>query len=80
MGAIVSGFSNIGKSYIKRNNYVVNCIDLDSHYFNKVEGWISGYVDCLLSLKETYDYVFITTYGDILNKLNKSKRKIRKYR
>lgn len=70
MGVIVSGFSNIGKSYIKNNN-VVNCIDLDSHYFNKVDGWISVYVDCLLSLKETYDYVFITTHGDILNELNK---------
>ena len=61
---IVGVFSNIEKNYI-RNNYVVNCIDLDRHNFNKVEGWI-----CLLSLKETYDYVFITTHGDILNELS----------
>ena len=29
------------------------------------------YVECVLALKEKYDYVLITTYGEVLNELNK---------
>ena len=29
------------------------------------------YVECVLALKEKHDYVLITTYGEVLNELNK---------
>lgn len=29
------------------------------------------YVECVLALKEKYDYVLITAYGEVLNELNK---------
>lgn len=75
MGIIVSGFSNIGKSFLSQKKDI-NCIDLDTCYFNKIEGWINIYVECLLALKEKYNYVLITTHGSVLNELNKSKYKI----
>ncbi len=72
MGKIISGFSNIGKSsfqkYRKESVY-----DLDTCYFNKIEGWVSIYIDCILALKEKYDYVFITTHGEVLKELEKRK-------
>lgn len=70
MGIIVSGFSNIGKSFLSQKKDI-NCIDLDTCYFNKIEGWINIYVECLLALKEKYNYVLITTHGSVLNELNK---------
>ncbi len=70
MGVIISGFSNIGKSYLIKNNSI-NCIDFDTCYFKKIDNWINIYVECVLALKEKYDYVLITTYGEILNELNK---------
>ena len=70
MGKIISGFSNIGKSsfinYKKASVY-----DLDTCYFNKIDNWVPIYIDCLLALSEIYDYVFITTYGDVLKELEK---------
>lgn len=70
MGVIISGFSNIGKSYLIKNKNI-NCIDFDTCYFKKIDNWINIYVECVLALKEKYDYVLITTYGEILNELNK---------
>lgn len=70
MGVIISGFSNIGKSYLIKNKNI-NCIDFDTCYFKKINNWINIYVECVLALKEKYDYVLITTYGEILNELNK---------
>ena len=70
MGVIISGFSNIGKSYLIKNNSI-NCIDFDTCCFKKIDNWINIYVECVLALKEKYDYVLITTYGEILNELNK---------
>lgn len=55
--------------YLKKKD--INCIDLDTCYFNKIEGWINIYVECLLALKEEYNYVLITTHGSVLNELNK---------
>ena len=70
MGIIISGFSNIGKSYLKKYKNI-NCIDLDTCYFNKIDNWINIYIECLLALKEKYDCVLITTYGDVLQELNR---------
>ena len=70
MGVIISGFSNIGKIYLIKNKNI-NCIDFDTCYFKKINNWINIYVECVLALKEKYDYVLITTYGEILNELNK---------
>lgn len=70
MGIIVSGFSNVGKSYLSREKGI-SCIDLDTCYFNKVDNWTTIYIECMLALKEKYDYVLITTYGEILYELNK---------
>lgn len=70
MGVIISGFSNIGKSYLIKNKNI-NCIDFDTCYFKKIDNWINIYVECVLALKEKYDYVLITTYGEILHELNK---------
>ncbi len=70
MGIIISGFSNIGKSFLTQNKNV-NCIDMDTRYFNKIDDWVNIYIECILALKEKYDYVLITTYGDVLQKLNK---------
>lgn len=70
MGVIISGFSNIGKSTLKE--FVdVNYIDLDTCYFKKIDNWVNIYIECILALKEKYDYVLITTYGDVLHELNK---------
>ena len=65
LGIIISGFSNIGKSSLTKYKKI-NCIDLDTSYFNKIDNWINIYIECILALKEKYDYVLITTYGDIL--------------
>lgn len=70
MGKIISGFSNIGKSSLMKSKSV-NCIDLDTCYFNKIDGWVDIYIECILALQNKYDYVLITTYGDVLKKLNK---------
>jgi len=72
LGIIVSGFSNIGKSSLK-NYKNINYIDLDTCYFNKIDNWVNVYIECVLALSEKYDYVFITTYGDVLHELNKRK-------
>lgn len=70
MGKIVSGFSNIGKSSL--SNYKdIHYIDFDTCYFKKNDNWVSIYIDCVLALQDKYDYVFITTYGDILEELEK---------
>lgn len=76
MGIIISGFSNIGKSSLGKFKNV-HYIDLDTCYFNKIDNWVNIYIECLLGLKEKYDYVLITTYGDVLHELNK--RKIKYY-
>ena len=69
MGKIISGFSNIGKSTLSNNkNYKV--IDFDTHYFRKEGDWVEMYIECMLALQEKYDFVFITTYGDVLKVLN----------
>ena len=70
MGVIISGFSNIGKIYLIKNKNI-NCIDFDTCYFKKIDNWVNIYVECVLALKEKYDYVLITTYGEVLNELNK---------
>lgn len=70
MGVIVSGFSNIGKSSLKKYKDIC-CIDLDTCYFNKIDNWVNVYIECILALKEKYDCVLITTYGDVLQELNK---------
>lgn len=70
MGIIISGFSNIGKSSLREFKNV-NYIDLDTCYFKKIDNWIDIYIECILALKEKYDYVLITTYGDVLYELNK---------
>lgn len=64
MGVIISG------CYLIKNKNI-NCIDFDTCYFKKIDNWINIYVECVLALKEKYDYVLITTYGEILNELNK---------
>ena len=69
MGIIVSGFSNIGKSSLTKYKNI-KCIDFDTHYFRKEDGWVDMYVECLLALSCKYDYVFITTHGVMLEKLN----------
>ena len=70
MGKIVSGFSNIGKSSL--SNYKdIHYIDFDTCYFKKIDNWVNIYIDCLLALQDKYEYVFITTYGDILEELEK---------
>lgn len=77
MGIIISGFSNIGKSSLKEYKNI-NYIDLDTCYFNKIDSsWINIYIECILALKDKYDYVLITTHGDVLHELNK--RKIKYY-
>ncbi len=77
MGIIISGFSNIGKSSLKEYKNI-NYIDLDTCYFNKTDpSWINIYIECILALKDKYDYVLITTHGDVLHELNK--RKIKYY-
>lgn len=77
MGVIISGFSNIGKSSLKEYKNI-NYIDLDTCYFNKIDSsWINIYIECILALKDKYDYVLITTYGDVLHELNK--RRIKYY-
>lgn len=70
MGIIISGFSNIGKSSLKKFKDI-NYIDFDTHFFRKDEGWEKMYVECLLALSSKYDYVFITTHGVMLEELNK---------
>lgn len=70
MGLIISGFSNIGKSSLK-NYKDINYIDLDTCYFNKIDGWIDIYIECILALKSKYNFVFITTHGEVLKELNK---------
>ena len=37
MGVIISGFSNIGKSYITKNSNI-SSFDLDTTYFKKLPG------------------------------------------
>ncbi len=69
MGIIVSGFSNIGKSSLLQHKDIKS-IDFDTHYFKKVENWEKIYVECVLALKEVYDYVLITTHGVMLEELN----------
>lgn len=72
MGVIISGFSNIGKSYISKNSNI-SSFDLDTTYFKKLPGsnWEEVYVECARGLNEIYDYVFITTYGEPLQIMNK---------
>ena len=72
MGVIISGFSNIGKSYISKNSNI-SSFDLDTTYFKKLPGsnWEEVYVECASGLSEIYDYVFITTYGEPLHIMNK---------
>ena len=72
MGVIISGVSNIGKSYIS-NNSNISSFDLDTTYFKKLPGsnWEEVYVECARGLSEIYDYVFITTYGEPLQIMNK---------
>ena len=70
MGIIISGFSNIGKSSLKKFKDI-NYIDFDTHFFRKEEGWEKMYVECLLALSSKYDYVFITTHGVMLEELIK---------
>ena len=69
MGKIISGFSNIGKSTLS-NNKKYKIIDFDTHYFRKEGNWVEMYIECMLALQEKYDFVFITTYGDVLQVLN----------
>ncbi|MBQ7105194.1 MAG: hypothetical protein IJN90_04985 [Bacilli bacterium] len=69
MGIIISGFSNIGKSSLSKFKDL-NYIDFDTHFFRKEEGWEKMYVECLLALSSKYDYVFITTHGVMLERLN----------
>lgn len=70
MGKIISGFSNIGKSSVsKYKNYKI--IDFDTTYFNKKDDWVNIYIECVLALKDKYDFVLITTHGDILHEMNK---------
>ena len=47
MVIIISGFSNIGKSYLF-NDKSVKCFDFDTTYFKKKEGtnWEEVYVEC----------------------------------
>ena len=47
MGVIISGFSNIGKSYISKNSNI-SSFDLDTTYFKKLPGsnWEEVYVEC----------------------------------
>ena len=72
MGVIISGFSNIGKSYISKNSNI-SSFDLDTTYFKKLpdSNWEEIYVECVRGLSEIYDYVFITTYGEPLQIMNK---------
>ena len=70
MGKIISGFSNIGKSSLKKYKDI-NYIDFDTSYFRKEDGWVDMYIECLLALQEKYDYVLITTYMDVLEELNR---------
>mgnify|MGYP003299809302 CR=1 FL=1 len=72
MGVIISGFSNIGKSYISKNSNI-SSFDLDTTYFKKLPGtsWEEVYVECARGLSDIYDYVFITTYGEPLQIMNK---------
>lgn len=72
MGVIISGFSNIGKSYISKNSNI-SSFDLDTTYFKKLPGsnWEEVSVECARGLSEIYDYVFITTYGEPLQIMNK---------
>ena len=72
MGKIISGFSNIGKSSLGKYKDI-NYIDLDTCYFNKVDNWVGMYIECMLALKDKYDFVLITTHGEILKELNKRK-------
>lgn len=70
MGKIISGFSNIGKSSVlKYKNYKI--IDFDTTYFKKKGDWVNIYIECVLALKDKYDFVLITTHGDILHEMNK---------
>lgn len=70
MGKIISGFSNIGKSSVlKYKNYKI--IDFDTTYFKKKDDWVNIYIECVLALKDKYDFVLITTHGDILHEMNK---------
>ena len=71
MGVIISGFSNIGKSYVFKDKSV-KCFDFDTTYFKKKEGtnWEEVYVECARGLSEIYDYVFITTYTRPLEIMN----------
>lgn len=70
MSKIVSGFSNIGKSSLSKYKDI-KYIDFDTCYFRKIENWVNIYIECVLALKEKYDYVLITTYGDVLGELEK---------
>ena len=71
MGVIISGFSNIGKSYISKNSNI-SSFDLDTTYFKKLPGsnWEEVYVECARGLSQIYDYVFITTYMKPLEIMN----------
>lgn len=70
MGKIISGFSNIGKSSLKKIKNI-SSIDLDTHYFKKIDGWVDIYIECVLALKDKYDYVLIPTHGDVLHQMDK---------
>ncbi len=72
MGKIISGFSNIGKTYLMKSGKY-NCYDFDTTWFKKVPQWEEVYVECLLALQDKYDYVFTTTHGVVLELLNKKK-------
>ena len=70
MGKIICGFSCIGKSSIEKFDKKFTYFDLDSTYFKKNEGWEEVYIECAKALALVYDYVFLTTYYSVMEKLN----------
>ncbi len=70
MGKILCGFVGIGKSTVAKIDKNIKCYDLDSTYFKKNEGWEDVYIDCAVGLSKEYDYVFLTTYVSVMERLN----------
>lgn len=70
MGKILCGFVGIGKSTVSKIDKNIKCYDLDPTYFTKNEGWEDIYIDCALGLSKEYDYVFLTTYVQVMERLN----------
>ena len=73
-GVVVSGFAGIGKSGLKENVPYYKSLktyDLSSSYFRKNLGWERIYCDIVESMRNEYDFVFISTHDVVIEEMKK---------